>query len=80
VTAGQEPRSRSAARVQAARLRAAFPAFWVDVLMRPDGRFRYEVVRRDGGPGLYCLISPDPHEIWRELGQPVPPVWAARRR
>jgi hypothetical protein len=56
-----------AARVQAAALRTAFPRYVVNVIQRQDEKPRYEVVRRDAGPGLYCLISDDAREIWDEL-------------
>lgn len=58
-----------AAMVQAAALRAAFPAYVVNVIARRGEDPRYEVVRRGGGPGLYCLISTDAGEIWYELRQ-----------
>jgi antibiotic biosynthesis monooxygenase (ABM) superfamily enzyme len=55
-------------KVQAAALRAAFPGYIVNVIVPSRGdEPRYEVVRRDGGAGLYCLISTDAREIWREL-------------
>ena len=56
----------SAAHVQAAALRAAFPRYAVNVITRWDNKPRFEVVARDGGDP-YCLISDDPREIWREL-------------
>jgi hypothetical protein len=55
--------------VQAAALRAAFPAYVVNVIQRRNDKPRYEVVRRNSGPGLYCLISTDVREIWHELRQ-----------
>jgi hypothetical protein len=67
VTAPEQTPPLPAARHQAAALQAAFPRFSVQVMVRPDGTPRYEVVRRDAGPGLYCLISRDAREIWREL-------------
>jgi hypothetical protein len=55
------------AHVQAAALSAEFPAYVVTVLpRRATGRPRIEAVSRDGG-SLYCLISDDASEIWREL-------------
>ena len=54
------------ASVQAAALRAAFPTYAVNVIRQRGERPRFEVVSRDGG-NLYCLISDDPREIWREL-------------
>jgi hypothetical protein len=61
-----------AAMVQAAALRAAFPAYVVNVIARRGEHPAYEVVRRDGAPGLYCLISTDAGEIWHELRQAAP--------
>jgi hypothetical protein len=55
--------------VQAAALRAAFPAYVVNVIQREGDKPRYEVVRRNSGPGLYCLISTDAREIWHVLRQ-----------
>lgn len=52
--------------VQAAALRAAFPGYTVNVIMRQNDKPRFEVVSRDGG-SPYCLISTDAREIWREL-------------
>ncbi len=52
----------------AAALRIAFPRYSVNILPRRGGRPRYEVVSRDGS-NLYCLISDDAREIWRELRQ-----------
>ena len=60
------------AHVQAAVLRAAFPGYVVNVIRHHwDDKLRYEAVSRDGG-GLYCLISDDAREIWRELQQARP--------
>ena len=54
-------------RVQAAALRAAFPGYVVNVIVRAHGdKPRYELVSRDGGDP-YCLISSDVREIWREM-------------
>lgn len=53
--------------VQAAALSGAFPGYVVSVLpRRAAGKPRIEAVSRDGG-ALYCLISDDAREIWREL-------------
>jgi hypothetical protein len=38
----------------------------VTVLPRRNAKPRFEAVSRDGG-NLYCLISDDTQEIWREL-------------
>jgi hypothetical protein len=55
------------AQVQAAALQAAFPGYVVTVIPHYGERPRFEVVSRGNGPGLYCLISDDAREIWREL-------------
>lgn len=53
--------------VQAEALRAAFPDYSVSVIAKGD-ESRFEVVAREGpGAALYCLISGDVLEIWREL-------------
>jgi hypothetical protein len=59
--------SAPAAHVQAAALQAAFPQYVVSVLARRGEKPRFEVVARDTSRGLYCLISTDAREIWREL-------------
>ncbi len=61
------PMPSASAHVQAAALRAAFPQYVVNVLARRGDKPRFEVVSRDCG-SLYCLISDDACEIWRELG------------
>jgi hypothetical protein len=53
--------------VQAAALRTAFPGYIVNVITRRGEKPRFEVVARDTSRSLYCLISSDPREIWREL-------------
>jgi hypothetical protein len=55
------------AQVQAAALQAAFPRYVVNVVSHYGEPPRFEVVSKDSGPGLYCLISEDALEIWREL-------------
>lgn len=54
------------AHIQATALRAAFPKYAVKVIRHPVERPRFELVSRDGAD-LYCLISTDAREIWREL-------------
>lgn len=53
----------------AAELRRAFPRY--EVTIRWDrGQPRFQLRSRDVA-SLYCIISPDAQEIWRELkGQP----------
>ena len=70
---GAQPVCRQAApvtgpsvHVQAAALRVAFPQYVVSVLARRGGKPRFEAVSRGAG-SLYCLISDDALEIWREL-------------
>ena len=49
----------------AAELRRAFPGY--EVTVRYDrGAPRFQLRSRDLA-GLYCLVSPDAQEIWREL-------------
>lgn len=59
--------SAPSAHVQAAALQAAFPQNVVSVIARRGERPRFEVVARDTSRDLYCLISDDAREIWREL-------------
>ena len=47
-------------------LRAALPGFQV-VVSSYSPRHRFEAIRRDGGPGTWCVISSDPADLWREL-------------
>ena len=58
----------AAAQVQAAALRAAFPAYAVNVSAGHGAKPRFEVVSRDGSDP-YCLISDDAREIWHELSR-----------
>ena len=60
------PVTGPSAHAQAAELTAAFPQYVVNVLPRRNAKPRFEAVSRDGG-SLYCLISDDAREIWREL-------------
>jgi hypothetical protein len=56
------------AHVQAAALRTAFPQYAVSVITTGwDNKPRIEAISRDGDGDLYCLISEDAREIWREL-------------
>jgi len=53
-----------------AALRAALPAY--DVIVTSHSlTCRYEATRRDDGPGIWCVISTDPADLWRELGRTV---------
>jgi len=56
----------TAAHVQAAALCAAFPQYAVNVIVHYGEKPRFEAISRDGD-SLYCLISDDAREIWREL-------------
>jgi hypothetical protein len=49
-----------------AALRAAFPAYDV-IVTSHSPRYRFEAIRRDEGPGTWCVISSDPADLWREL-------------
>jgi hypothetical protein len=49
-----------------ARLRAAWPSFEV-IITSHSGSCRYEAIRRHDGPGLCCVISSHPADLWREL-------------
>jgi hypothetical protein len=54
-------------KMQLAALRAAFPAYAVSVIKYRGEKPLYEAVARDTGRHLYCIISADAKEIWREL-------------
>ncbi len=54
------------ATMQADALRAAFPDYQV-ILTQKGGENRFEVIRRRGSTGPWCLISTDAREIWHEL-------------
>ena len=49
-----------------AALRAALPRYDV-IVTSHSPRYRFEAIRRDDGPGPWCLISSDPADLWREL-------------
>ncbi len=49
-----------------AALRAALSGYDVILTSHSPGR-RFEAIRRDPGPGTWCLISSDPADLWREL-------------
>lgn len=66
MTAQLFPRAALNVYLQAEALRRAFPRWSIAVQVRAGDRARIEAVSRDGS-GLYCLISTDPAEIWREL-------------
>ena len=49
-----------------AALRDALPGYdFIVTSHRPS--YRYEAIRRTDGPGLWCVISSDPADLWREL-------------
>ena len=50
------------------RLRAAFPGFSFGICRGWRG-LMFEAWRDPGADGLYAVITPDPGELWRELGQ-----------
>ena len=66
VSRDDAPVTAPSVHVQGAMLTAAFPGYKVSVLARRGRKPRFEAVSRDGG-SLYCLISDDASEIWREL-------------
>jgi len=37
------------------------------ILTSHSPAYRFEAIRRDPGPGTWCLISSDPADLWREL-------------
>jgi hypothetical protein len=56
-----------AVKVQLAALKAAFPAYVVNVIKYRGEKPLFEAVAKDTGRDLYCVISDDAREIWREL-------------
>jgi hypothetical protein len=48
------------------QLRAVLPGYDVIVTSRSLS-YRFEAIRRSGGPGPWCVISTDPAGLWREL-------------
>ncbi len=51
---------------QLAALRTAFPDYAFNVIVTRE-KPRIEAVAKDLSSPVYCLISPDAREIWREL-------------
>ena len=49
-----------------AALRAALPGYDVNLTSHSPA-CRYEATRRDPGPGIWCVVSTDPADLWREL-------------
>ena len=56
--------------VQLTALRAAFPGYTFNVIVTGD-KPRLEAVAKDLTSPVYCLISADAREIWRELAVTV---------
>ena len=56
-----------------AALRAALPGYDVNLTSHSPAH-RYEAIRRDPGPGTWCLISTDPADLWRELAPRARPA------
>jgi hypothetical protein len=52
--------------VQLTALRTAFPGYTFNVIVTGD-KPRLEAVAKDLSSPVYCLISADAREIWREL-------------
>ena len=61
-----------------AALRAALPGY--DVLLTSHSpTCRFEAIHRGPGPGIWCLISSDPADLWRELAGRAPPAGQTTR-
>ena len=56
--------------VQLTALRTAFPGYTFNVIVTGD-KPRLEAVAKDLRSPVYCLISADAREIWRELAVTV---------
>jgi hypothetical protein len=61
-----EPAPLSSLLRQLDLLQEAFPAYQFR-LTSAWGRWRFDVRRVDGRPGLYAVITTDPRELWHEL-------------
>ena len=53
-------------RVQAEALRVAFPRYRINTITK-GGQVYFEAVSKNAGDRLYCVISSDAKEVWREL-------------
>ena len=58
-----------------AALRAALPGYDVILTSHSPAR-RSGAIRRDPGPGPWCVVSTDPAGLWRELAGRAPPPGA----
>ena len=56
-----------------AALRAALPGYGVILTSHSPAR-RSGAIRRDPGPGIWCVVSSDPADLWRELAGRAPPA------
>jgi len=56
-----------------AALRAALPGYDL-IITSHSPTYRFEAIRRDDGPGPWCLISSDPADLWHELASRAPTV------
>ena len=56
-----------------AALRAALPGYGVILTSHGPAR-RSGAIRRDPGPGPWCVVSSDPADLWRELAGRAPPA------
>ncbi len=56
-------------------LRAALPGYHV-IITSHSPTHRFEAIRRDDGPGTWCVISSDPADLWRELRRTQGPTHA----
>ena len=53
-------------KVQAEALRVAFPRYRINVISK-GGQVYFEAVSKNADDRLYCIISSDAKEVWREL-------------
>jgi hypothetical protein len=60
-----------------AALRAELPGYDV-ILTSHSPTCRFEAIHRGPGPGIWCLISSDPADLWRELAGRARPTAAGQ--
>ena len=53
-------------KVQAEALRVAFPRYRINIISK-GSQVYFEAVSKNAGDRLYCVISSDAKEVWREL-------------
>ena len=54
-------------------LRAALPGYGVILTSHSPAR-RSGAIRRDPGPGIWCVVSTGPASLWREAAGRAPPA------